>query len=301
MRTRCFAIAIGGGLAASATAQVSDSNLGAAGGIVASMKASQPGGHVGPRGPIVASLTYDGVSMQGAACQDFETPFDVYDVYCCETFSISDDANLGEFRSIGFSNTGNPFGTTDVIVEIYDIAQLGEICDDDELPEFILRSVPGTGFWDGEAVVGDFGGQCLPAGEYVLRWAGEMNFGLFGHLFFFTQHGAHDNGGGAADDALQNNLGQGFGMGVCFGPTDEFGVLSGINFVLFGEAGDCGGCSQDPNGCGDWDNNGVSDGDDFFAYLDDFATGDECADLDGDGDHDGDDFFGYLDRFVVPC
>ncbi len=81
MRTRCFAIAIGVGLAASATAQVSEGNLGAAGGIVASMKASQPGGHLGPRGPMVASLTYDGVRRQGARGQDYETPFDVYDIY----------------------------------------------------------------------------------------------------------------------------------------------------------------------------------------------------------------------------
>ncbi len=300
MNTRCLSIAIGAGLAASATAQMSDSHLGAAGGIVASMKASQPGGHLGPRGPIVASLTYDGVSRQGVAGQDFETPFDVYDVYCCETFSISDDANLGEFRSKGFSNTGNPFGMTDVIVEIYDIAQLGEICDDDELPDFLLRSVPGTGFWDGEAVVGDFGGQCLPAGEYVLRWAAELDYS-FGRTYFFTQHGAHDNGGGAADDAFQNNPGQGIGMGVCFGPTDEFGELSGINFVLGGTPGDCEPGCNDTIPCGDWDGDGDSDGDDFFGFLDGFATGDECADLDGDGDHDGDDFFGFLDRFVNPC
>ena len=53
--------------------------------------------------------------------------------------------------------------------------------------------------------------------------------------------------------------------------------------------------------CGDVDGDGDSDADDFFGYLDMFASGDPCADIDGDGDNDADDFFAYLDLFVVPC
>lgn len=43
---------------------------------------------------------------------------------------------------------------------------------------------------------------------------------------------------------------------------------------------------------------GLTDGSDFFAYLDLFAAGELAADLDGDGDLDADDFFTYLDRFA---
>ncbi len=69
------------------------------------------------------------------------------------------------------------------------------------------------------------------------------------------------------------------------------------------------GAVEDANGNGipdscetceaDLDGDGDADADDFFAYLDLFASGDPGADLDGDGDADGDDFFLYLDRFVA--
>ena len=51
----------------------------------------------------------------------------------------------------------------------------------------------------------------------------------------------------------------------------------------------------------DLDNDGDLDADDFFIYLDLFASGDEGADIDGDGDVDADDFFGYLDLFSAGC
>jgi len=47
--------------------------------------------------------------------------------------------------------------------------------------------------------------------------------------------------------------------------------------------------------------NGVLDADDFFAYLDLFAAGDEAADLTGNGVVDSNDFFAYLDLFVAGC
>ncbi len=51
----------------------------------------------------------------------------------------------------------------------------------------------------------------------------------------------------------------------------------------------------------DLDGDGDADADDFFAYLDLFAGGDDRADVDGDGDLDADDFFAYLDLFTVGC
>lgn len=52
----------------------------------------------------------------------------------------------------------------------------------------------------------------------------------------------------------------------------------------------------------DLDGDGDADSDDFFGYLDAFASGDlGVCDLDGDGDCDSDDFFSYLDLFAAGC
>ncbi len=65
------------------------------------------------------------------------------------------------------------------------------------------------------------------------------------------------------------------------------------HYVAFGEGSGC--------GSADIDSDGDIDADDFFGYLDFFATGDARADVDGDGDADADDFFGYLDLFSQGC
>ncbi len=49
----------------------------------------------------------------------------------------------------------------------------------------------------------------------------------------------------------------------------------------------------------DIDGNGTIDSNDFFAFLDLFATGDPDADLTGDGAIDSADFFAFLDCFVA--
>jgi len=46
---------------------------------------------------------------------------------------------------------------------------------------------------------------------------------------------------------------------------------------------------------------GSVDADDFFAYLDLFASGDNRADLTGDGTIDSQDFFALLDLFIETC
>ena len=62
------------------------------------------------------------------------------------------------------------------------------------------------------------------------------------------------------------------------------------------------GPASDPGCPADLDGDGDADADDFFAYLDAFAGGNEAVcDIDGDGDCDADDFFGYLDLFAQGC
>ena len=77
------------------------------------------------------------------------------------------------------------------------------------------------------------------------------------------------------------------------GRDDDGGVNNGAVWILFLD-----GASKCP---ADIDADGDIDAEDFFAYLDLFADGDDRADIDGDGDIDGDDFIGYLDLFVSGC
>ncbi len=57
------------------------------------------------------------------------------------------------------------------------------------------------------------------------------------------------------------------------------------------------------SGCpADLDGDDDTDADDFFAYLDAFASDDQSiCDIDADEDCDADDFFGYLDLFAQGC
>ncbi len=73
--------------------------------------------------------------------------------------------------------------------------------------------------------------------------------------------------------------------------ADHLPVMLDIVLELGG-----GGCAADLDGDGD------ADADDFFDYLDAFATGNVgVCDIDGDGDCDADDFFGFLDLFATGC
>ncbi len=80
-------------------------------------------------------------------------------------------------------------------------------------------------------------------------------------------------------------------IGAHLRDDDNNGVDSGAAY--FFEAPEA--CAADLDGDCD------VDADDFFTYLDLFASGDDGADIDGDGDLDADDFFAYLDLFSQGC
>ncbi len=291
-------VVVVGGIASSAPGQPVASWPGDIRGITAQ---SESAGDIQiPEGPLVAALPYDGSSEWGSRAQDYETAFDVYDIFAMEDIELTSPANLGEFYSAGFSNTGNPFGAEDVVVRIFEDDGSGLPGQDSYTGELIMISVRGAGGWDGDSSwATDFGGQCLAPGRYYLVWAVRMDFACCGSVSVFQQSGEPSHGGGGADNAWLWNPGGGFGLGPHFRVRNIDFEPTGLNYLLFGTPGDC----EPPCifFCGDVDGDGDSDGDDFFLYLDLFAAGDECADIDGDGDIDGDDFFGYLDLFVVGC
>ncbi len=59
--------------------------------------------------------------------------------------------------------------------------------------------------------------------------------------------------------------------------------------------------SEDDECVADLNNDGVVDADDFFLFLQLFASGDTRADINGDGVIDADDFFAYLTLFAQGC
>eukprot|EP01024_Parvocaulis_polyphysoides_P009850 TRINITY_DN1319_c0_g1_i5.p2 TRINITY_DN1319_c0_g1~~TRINITY_DN1319_c0_g1_i5.p2 ORF type:complete len:220 (-),score=54.14 TRINITY_DN1319_c0_g1_i5:23-682(-) len=179
-----------------ASAQMSG-GMGAAGSIVHQADAGQAGGSGTVRDVVIASLEYDGTLTYGYAGQDFESVFDLYDTFCCERITTGADATLTEFRSTGFGN-GNPFGMTDFICEIYAAGDEGDLCDDGTLPAPVAVSAAGAGFYDGVDGITAFDGDCLEAGDYILRWGGRMDFGTFGQCYWFGQFGDHTTGGGTA-------------------------------------------------------------------------------------------------------
>jgi len=84
--------------------------------------AAQSGGAssgVGPSMTLIAALEYDASSTWGMRGQDFESAYDLYDIFIIEDFGPLQDAMLEEFQSVGFGNV-NPFGTQDVGVRIFE-------------------------------------------------------------------------------------------------------------------------------------------------------------------------------------
>ncbi|MCB9845324.1 MAG: hypothetical protein H6811_04995 [Phycisphaeraceae bacterium] len=286
------------GLAAAANGQTLKSKLGAAARPVASAQGVAGGASVA-RGPVVESLTYDGVATWASAGQDFESAFDAYDTEVLEDTNFA-ASNVTEFRSTCFGN-GNPFGITDVNAELWTDNGSGFPGQGTYTGVQQAATAAGNGVYDGLDCITNFLGQAAGGGAGFVTWDASLNFTTFGQVYFFQQAGAHDNGGGLANNAWQWNPGGGFGQGTHFQVFASGGstVAIGVNFILCGEQG--GGC-PDPNGCGDWDNSGgQADGTDFFAYLDSFANGDPCADLAAPAGLGGEDFFAYLDLFVIPC
>ena len=72
-----------------------------------------------PQEELIAALPYDGSTLYGARGQEFESIFDIYDLFIIEDIEPTRDARIGEFRSVGFGND-NPFGTQDVRVRIFE-------------------------------------------------------------------------------------------------------------------------------------------------------------------------------------
>ncbi len=238
----------------------------------------------------VARLTWDEVLTGGPNCTTGEDP--TMDLWVIEDFSIDTPASILSWSTQGTvcCNTGL---LDDVIVRIYDRFPT------DDGAVIVMESVPGTGvFNEGQlrfsTLTVEFDGSILPAGEYHLAWTAFVAPPEFAVVW--STEFDHDIGGGAAQNAWLWNLGEGFGWPENPKPVpdDLYGNgQTGVNFTIFGEMVSC---------PADIDGDGDADAEDFFAYLDAFAGGDQSVcDIDGDGDCDAEDFFGYLDLFTQPC
>ncbi len=256
-----------------------------------------------PAGTLVAALPYDGTSSWAHNAQDFESAFDVYDIFLIEDIEPQADAALGMFRSLAVP-TGDPDGAEDFIVRIFENNGTGLPGEDTYTGNLVMTSIPGAGFWDGEdEFVTDFGGQCLPAGSYFIVWIVRMDFVCCGQVFFWDQAGEPPVGGGLPDNAWHWNPGGGYNFGThspIEDPSNGF-ARTGVNYLLFGEPANCSNPCAGPNCPADLDFDGDADTDDFFLFLDLFSAGDPCADLDQNGIVDADDFFAYLDLFAQGC
>lgn len=143
--------------------------------------------------------------------------------------------------------------------------------------------------------------QCvrpLPDGGFILAGftssygAGSWDMYLVrtdasGNEIWSTPHG------GASDDRVWG-VAVGRDRIVAAGWAWSFGAGQGdMHLVAFDDPGL--GCPADMDG------SGVLDGDDFFFFLDLFASGDARADLAGNGVIDVNDFFAFLDLFAEGC
>ncbi|MCB9845322.1 MAG: hypothetical protein H6811_04985 [Phycisphaeraceae bacterium] len=269
-----------------------------AGGVALVVWAACPGAIAQPG--ILAQLEYDGRGQGASLGQDFEPVLDAFDVAIIEDAQWP-SAPLGEFRSRGIG-TIDPAGATDVVCRVFEDNGTGLPGTAAYTGAQVCASVPGAGLYDGADFVTRFDGQTA-GGSVFLVFHARLDYLSHGQALFMQQGGAPGVGGGAADNAWQWNPGGGFGAGTHFPVrmAGTAGAQTGVNYTLrSGEAGGCDGV--DPGQCGDWDaSGGQSDGNDFFAFLDGFATGDPCTDLAAPPGRGSEDFFAFLDRFVRAC
>ncbi|MCB9846045.1 MAG: hypothetical protein H6811_08680 [Phycisphaeraceae bacterium] len=236
----------------------------------------------------VARLPWDRVLTAGPNCTDYDD--DTLDLYPVEDFGIDHAASILRFESEG-TVTGSQFFVTEVTARIYaGFPPTGGTV--------VMESIPGTGRLEGSLGAGfrfvaDFDGSVLPAGDYYIAFTTRPPAGRL--AIAWSTMSQHTVGRGEPNNGWLWNPGGGRGYEDNYKkvPADLKGNgQSGVNFTIYGE----------PVACeADIDGDGDADADDFFAYLDLFASGDPEADLDGDGDRDADDFFVYLDRFVSGC
>jgi hypothetical protein len=232
-RTVFTGICVAGALAASAFAQSAKPQL------TATSKVAAPGGNDNPGELIWEQLP---LGTQGFASQDFEAAFNIYDIQCFMDFSTTQDWLLGTTFASAFNTaTGNGAVTTDVNAEIWNGLPFNA-------GTMVAQSVPGlgvdnTGGANGQGNIStDFGGECLPTGDYWYSIQIVRDFGTGGQAFVFGLQpmvGAQD---------VQYNPGLGFGLcnGVWCDVQDTAGVKFDVNFTLTGKPGTCGGCAFDP-------------------------------------------------------
>ena len=212
---------------------------------------------------VAASLPLAGGQTAGIRAQVLGDPSMAGDIWVLEDFSISRAYELTDFTSHGTVNPSSFSGlVTDVTVQILD----------DYPPNgaVVMWSVAGAGsYTPGLLHVStfqtEFGGQLLPAGDYIIMWAANLPEPSALSIMWH-QPGAHAVGGGEPDNAFYWRP---FSMELIPVPLQlGGGGRSGMNFVLEGIP--AGGCYAD---CDTASGAGVLDIFDFLCFQDAFVSG----------------------------
>ena len=234
----------------------------------------------------VASLPWTFGQTAGQRGQVYDGLFPERDRWMVEDFSLAQAAELTTFETIGRihpSSTADAFRGLSVVIL-------------DALPpdgQVVLESVADEGTFVSTGLSGTFettfGGQLLPAGDYVIMWAARVPT-TDAIALFWHPPGDHAVGGGLPDN------------GYAWVPfTMELtelplmlggGGRTGANFILSGIPVSC---RADIDGDGDLT---IFD---FLAYQNLFDAGDPAADFDGDGELTIFDFLAFQNEFDAGC
>jgi len=234
----------------------------------------------------VASLPWTFGQTAGQRGQIYDGLFPDRDRWMVEDFSLDQAAELTTFRTIGRIHPDSMAGAfRDLSVVILDaLPPTGQV---------VLESVMDAGTFRSAGLSGTFettfGGQLLPAGDYIIMWAARLPT-TDGRALFWHQPGDHAVGGGLPDNGY---AWEPFTMELTELPLMlGGGGRTGSNFILRGVPVVC---------RADIDGDGELTIFDFLGFQNKFDAGDLAADFDDDGELTIFDFLAFQNEFDAGC
>lgn len=166
--------------------------------------------------------TPDPLSTWGAAAQDFETAYDIYDVWVVSDFETAVDYYLNDIVVQGFENSGLGLDGHGANFDIWNGLPWGGGA--------IVMSA--SGGYDTLGSAGTFGadftGQELAAGSYYMVFQPARDYATSGQSYAFVTGFGNNND-------YQWNPGEGFGSGPYFEVSNDLGNPTDVNWQLNAE------------------------------------------------------------------